>query len=36
MRANIFGKAIGGLPAGEHLLYGFHNGFPVRRFISPG
>jgi hypothetical protein len=36
MRANIFGIAIRRFPTGEHLLYGFHNGFPVRRFISPG
>jgi hypothetical protein len=35
MRANILGIAIRRLSTGEHLLHGFHNGFPVRRFVSP-
>jgi hypothetical protein len=35
MRANIFGITIRRFPAGEHLLHRFHNGFPVRRLISP-
>jgi hypothetical protein len=36
MRANIFGIATRRFPTGEHLLHGFHNGFPMRRFIPPG
>jgi hypothetical protein len=36
MRANILGIAIGRIPAGEHLLHGFYNEFPMRRFVSPG
>jgi hypothetical protein len=36
MRANIFSIAIRRFPTGEHLLHGFYNEFPMRRFVSPG
>jgi hypothetical protein len=36
MRANIFGIATRRFLTGEHLLHGFHNGLPMRRFMSPG
>jgi hypothetical protein len=36
MHADIFSLAVGRFPTGKHLLYGFYNGFPVRRFVSPG
>jgi len=36
MRADIFSIAVRRFPTGKHLLYGFYNGFPVRRFVSPG
>jgi len=36
MRANILSIAIRRVPTGEHLLHRFHNGFPMRRFVSPG
>jgi len=35
VRANIFGKAIRRLPTGEHLFHRFHDGLPMKRFISP-
>ena len=35
-RTDIFGITIRRFPTGEHLLHGFHDGFPVRRFVSPG